>query len=188
MPGGHHALTGLKVGQHFVRRAIGEAAQHDDDLAAHIEPGIVVEAVRPVVDAVADEDDAGLDIGRRIEAGRLDDDLGAIGPSLLAGRTADRQLRRAVEPGLAQGDALEPAAVLGAGLKASDRHLGRDVLGGDFVATLAGAATLEQVVRQEGHVGLDPLWREHRGGDYGGRHQSRRQQGADHAGTPFGFR
>jgi hypothetical protein len=160
------------VGADLGLQAAGGAAQHDDDLALHVQARVVVAAAFGGDDAVADEDQrrgdrglglAGLGRGQVVlaegQGARLAVGAG-VGDAALVGRAVGRQ-----------GHLLQVGAVVAGRLDAHQRILRGHVVGGDVVAARAGLAAFQQVVGQEAHVRLDGVGRRReaeRGGLGGG--------------------
>jgi hypothetical protein len=148
------------VGADLGLQARGRAAQQDDDLALHVQAGVVVAAAFRRDDAVADEDQRRGDRGLRLAGlGRrkvvLAEHQGArlaigagVGDAALVGRAVGRQ-----------GHLLQVGAVVAGRLDVHQRVLRSHVLGGDVVAARAGLAAFQQVVGQEAHVRLDGVGR-----------------------------
>src|SRR3546814_10450902 len=93
------------MGAELARRALGKAAQHGDDLSLHVQPGIVVEPARRLIQAEADENDLAPQILGRLVGARLDQNVAAVDESL----AADGEFSRSIaEPALMKGHLLIP--------------------------------------------------------------------------------
>ena len=128
----------------------GRAAEHDDDLAAHVEPAIIVEAVRWHVEPVAGEDHRRLERQRRRVGACPHRDV----MPLREGAAGDGQRRRAGQPDRTNSTGWnQPPSVARA--QAERLELGGDVARGDFVAARPGLAAFEQIVGEEGDMGAE---------------------------------
>jgi hypothetical protein len=138
----------------------------EDDFAFDVDVGVVVPVELGRVDAVADEDDGGVDVdgggegavGDGVVVAVLEVD-GVEGDADLAVGTLGRDDGHGGFAGdgvhADEVDLLEPGAVVAAGFEAVEGELGGDVLGGDFAAAEARAASFEEIVGEEAHVGAD---------------------------------
>ena len=151
------------MGGDVARRALGNAAQRDHDLAAHVEAAIIVIAVARHVEPVADEDERRRQRQRRRIGARPHDHLAAMGEA--SARRSEASLLPAGRSGRTR-----PAGTncrRRAGLQAERRELGGDVARRDVVAAAAGVAALEQVVGEEGDMGAEGVGAEFGGGRRG---------------------
>ena len=110
------------------------------------------------VDAVADVDNFGVDVGGGL--------LGlVVGYVFVEGLEIDilalcwdkHEAGVGARCDAYHGDLLHVGALVAGGLQSVERELGGDVLGGDVAAALSGAATLEKIMREKADVGLDVL-------------------------------
>ena len=139
-------------------QTFGIATQGDDDLALHIQPGIVVEPEALIFQAIADEDQRRAHVQSGFGGIHADQHVAGMGEALVAGRAADGERRGGLCPfRLLEGDALEPASSLSigvaGGLEAQAIKLAGDIAGGDLMPLTAGIAALEQIVGQEFDMG-----------------------------------
>ena len=77
----------------LARQPLGITAQGDDDLAAHVQPGIVVEAQPLIFKAIAHEDERGGDVEMGFGGVHADQHVAAMREALRPGRTGDGQRR-----------------------------------------------------------------------------------------------
>src|SRR3546814_19504068 len=96
------------MGAELARRALGKAAQHGDDLSLHVQPGIVVEPARRLIQAEADENDLAPQILGRLVGARPDKNVAAVDESLPA---ADEVVRSIAAPAPLKGHLLIPTSV-----------------------------------------------------------------------------
>src|SRR6266851_2036384 len=136
----------------------------EDDFAFDVDVGVVVPVKLGGGDAVADEDDGGIDVdggGERavgdgvvvavLEVDGVESDSDAFrlfGDERHGGFGGDGIHADEV-------DLLEVGAVVAAGFEAVEGELGGDVLGGYLAAAQAGAASFEEIVGEELDVGAD---------------------------------
>src|ERR1035438_2891090 len=133
------------------------ADDDEDDFAADIDVGVVIPLVLGRGDAVADEDDGGVDVDERSVARVVDDVVGAEGEGH-GGAGGGREREDggvAVDGHAEEGYLLEEGAVVTAGLEAGEGELGGDVFGGEIASADAGAAAFEKIVGEEADVGAN---------------------------------
>jgi hypothetical protein len=110
------------------------------------------------VDAVTREHDGRIDVDGLGSSLVADDVVGAarqIGRRAVRGNQGGRGAVQRLCAG--EIDALQITAVVAGGLQAIERELRGDIAGGDIAAACAGAAPLQQIVRQELNVGANPV-------------------------------
>ena len=153
-------------------RIVGRRVTNDDqdDFAFDVDAGVVVPVVLGRGDAVADEDDGGVDVDDRSVPGIVDDVVSAEGeveaakPSrrtcsagsraIAAGEEGERGLV-ALDGHAEEINLREVCAVVAAGLEAGESELSGDVGCGEVAAANAGAAAFEEIVGEKADVGAD---------------------------------
>ena len=124
----------------------------DDDLAAHIEACIVVDAQAGVTNAVSNEDERSSERNVLRCDVRADCRVLADGELRLAAVQRDRNRRSAGERCTPKRYFDEPAAVRSAGLQAQLPEFRCHVICCDAMSARSRVAALEQVTRKEFHV------------------------------------
>ena len=164
---GPAAVVGEGVASEEVGIGGGRVAYDaEDDFAFDVDVGVVVPVELGRGDAVADEDDGGVDVDGGGEGAVGDGVVVAIFEVVGVEHDADLAvgtLGRDDGHGGFFGDGLyadevdllEVGAVVASGLEAVDGELGGDVFGGDFAAAEAGAASFEEIVGEKLDVGAD---------------------------------
>ena len=142
----------------LARQPLGITAQGDDDLAAHVQPGIVVEAQPLIFKAIAHEDERGGDVEMGFGGVHADQHVAAMREALRPGRTGDGQRRGRLRAlGLLKADPLKPAAARTIGIarrrEAEAVELAGDITRRDLMPLAAGVAALEQVVGEKFDMG-----------------------------------
>ena len=144
--------------QHFIGRALGNPLQHHDDLAPHVQPGIIVETLFRRIDAKACEHQRRRHIGAGVALAGADNRFGAMRPHrLVAGLGRYGDAGRAIKPRFGQRDRLEPAAILGTGLEPCRSELRGHIARADIETPRAGAAAFEQIIGEERDMCLHPI-------------------------------
>ena len=146
-----------------VRGRIADDAE--DDFAFDVDVGVVVPVELGRVDAVADEDDGGVDVDGGGEGAVADGVVVAVlqvDGVEIDGHAGGGFLRHEGEGGFGRDgvhadevDLLEVGAVVAAGLEAVQGKLRCDVLCDELAATQSGAATFEEIVGEKLHLRAD---------------------------------
>ena len=164
---GPAAVVGEGVAAEEVGIGGGRVADDaEDDFAFDVDVGVVVPVELGRGDAVADEDDGGVDVDGGGEGAVGDGVVVAVLEVVGVERDADLAFgafgRDDGHGGFVgdgvhadEVDLLEVGAVVAAGFEAVEGELGGDVLGGDLAAAEAGAAAFEEIVGEELDVGAD---------------------------------
>ncbi len=139
---------------------------HEQHFAFHVHALVVVPAIFRRIDAVAHEHDWSIDVGGRLAALVLDDEVGVVGErhGCPGFRHKSKFGRGFVGVHGIQVDFLKVGAVVARGLQPVQGELGRDVLRRQLRAALAGAAAFQQVACEKAHMGADVLGIDQRGG------------------------
>lgn len=154
---GDIGLDRTEVGCDLARDSRGRVTQTDGDLAADVEPCVIVDPEPAIADPVSDEDQ------RR---GQRDLLVGDAWPNRRI--PADRKLcrappgrqrnpRRALERRAAKRHLDEPASVRATRGQAELPELAGDIIGGNLMPARTRVAALEQVARKELNMGANAL-------------------------------
>ena len=149
----------------------------DDDqnnFALYVYAVIVVPLVLWRIDAIADEDDGGAEVGGGLAGLVLGDDLRAVVQRDRLAACWDEGEFGLVLDGVhgVEGHALEVGSVVARRLHAGEGKLRGDVFGGQFGSARAGPAAFKQIEREKAHVGADLFRIDGPGGGAGGRGQA----------------
>jgi hypothetical protein len=136
-----------------------QAADNDDDLAADIDPGIIVDSEPFLAYAPACEHQLGVDGAVGLLETRAQPEVAAVDQVMGLSSHCESRARGGLVGCSSKRHLLVPASVDPPGLKADGPKLGCDISGSQIVAARAGVAAFEKVAGKEFDIGLEPLRR-----------------------------
>ena len=152
------ALGGAgQVGGDFAVHAIGRARQYHGIFALQIKAGEIIDALRFVLQAIADEYHFTADAFRagEIAGGQHQADTIFERERLARPGFHHRRLAFAGEAAFGEVHALEPRSLIAGRLQAKAGKMLGDIIGSNLVPLRADAAAFQQIIGQEGDMGAE---------------------------------